>query len=280
MRPPKGYDEFDGWNISIHGITPAQVKSSPRFAEAWPSILNFIGQSTLVAHNASFDIGVIREALLVSNLAWPNLRYACTLVLGRRVFELPSYSLSFVAEAAGIQWNEEKHHDAKYDALVAAKIVLSVAEKYQLSELQEIFDKFYISTGLLARTSWEGCHSNYGKWSPSRKAMDDIEINGGADPNHPFFGRHIVFTGTLHSMLRGDAWQAVASIGGIPEQNVSKKTNFLVFGDQEASKLRPGDTRSLKFQRAALLKDKGQEIKVITESDFLAQLQPLSGSLA
>ncbi len=41
MRPPEGYDEFDPFNIRIHGITPAMVRGEPRFAARLPEILAF-----------------------------------------------------------------------------------------------------------------------------------------------------------------------------------------------------------------------------------------------
>lgn len=110
MRPPSGYDHFDPWNIRIHGITPDQVKDAPVFADLWPSVLDFVGEDTVVAHNASFDLGVIREACTASGLPWPTMRYACTLLLARKTYHLLSYSLPFVVEAAGLSL--EDHHDA------------------------------------------------------------------------------------------------------------------------------------------------------------------------
>jgi len=83
MRPPKGYDEFDEFNISLHGITPEMVRHEPRFAQRLPEILAFADGLPFVAHNAAFDIGVIRDACDVSDLVWPRLSYACTLVLSR-----------------------------------------------------------------------------------------------------------------------------------------------------------------------------------------------------
>ena len=62
MRPPAGYDDFDGFNILLHGITPEMVASEPRFKERLPDILAFIGDLPVVAHCAAFDMGVLREA--------------------------------------------------------------------------------------------------------------------------------------------------------------------------------------------------------------------------
>ena len=54
---------------------------------------------------------------------------------------------------------------------------------------------------------------------------------------------------------------------------VTKHTNLLVFGDQDARRLAPGTTASSKFQKAVALRAKGQDIEIIGEDDFLAMLQ-------
>jgi DNA polymerase III subunit epsilon len=113
MRPPAGHDHFDPWNLTIHGITAKKVMNEPRFVELWPQILGFVEDLPVVSHYAAFDLGVIREACIESTLPWPNLRYACTLVLGRMTYRLLSHRLPFVAEAAGLPSFD--HHDAGQD---------------------------------------------------------------------------------------------------------------------------------------------------------------------
>ena len=102
MRPPEEVDHFD-W-IQHYGFT-----ASPR---TWwrtnlagnnvlPKIVDFIGDDVVVAHNAGFDIGVIRYACAVDNIEWPAMRFLCTMVLARRALSLPSYRLPFVLDALG-----------------------------------------------------------------------------------------------------------------------------------------------------------------------------------
>ena len=54
-------EEFDGYNIYIHGITEDAVKNSPTYPAIAPDILNFIDGLPVVAHYAPFDSGAIRE---------------------------------------------------------------------------------------------------------------------------------------------------------------------------------------------------------------------------
>ena len=73
MRPPSSVDGFDDFNIGLHGITPAMVKGEPRFRDRLPEIVAFVGDLPVVAHNAAFDLGVIRDACDESNVRWPTL---------------------------------------------------------------------------------------------------------------------------------------------------------------------------------------------------------------
>ena len=71
MRPPENHDRFDYHNVRIHGSRPEDVAGRPRFGELFPEIGAFIGGDVLAAHNAAFDLGVIRSGLEVSGLPGP-----------------------------------------------------------------------------------------------------------------------------------------------------------------------------------------------------------------
>ena len=273
-RPPKEYDYFDPWNISIHGITPSLVKNAKRFGDLWPELATFTGDLPLVAHNAGFDMGVIREALAASDITWPSLNYLCTMVLARRIYSIPSFRLPYVAEAAGISWDDEKHHDAKYDSEIAAKVLISMMTKSDFDSIPDLLNHFQIVLGVLSPVSWSGSHHK-GSSLPAK----EIKINESANPSHPLYGAHVCFTGLLHSMPRSEAWSLVGEIGGLPSENVTSSTNYLVVGEQDSRRLKPGEVQSSKFMKAAKLKEKGQEIEVISESDFVTLLEPISGGI-
>lgn len=268
MRPPDGADWFDDFNISLHGITPAMVRGEPRFKKRLPEILDFAGGLPLVAHNAAFDLGVIRDACDESGIPWPAVSYACTLVLARRTYQLLSYSLPWVAEAAGWPMGEN-HHEPEADALAAARILLDVAARNEAPDLDAVLAATHCIWGVLDPTGWRGSvhrQAGGGYGPPLRDANPD------ADPEHPFYGREMVFTGALSSMAREDAWSLVADRGGRPAAGVTKHTDILVMGYQDAYKLRPGATLSAKAQKAADLRAKGQAIEIMGEVDFIQSL--------
>lgn len=74
------------------------------------------------------------------------------------------------------------------------------------------------------------------------------------------------------AMSRQDAWNAVSNAGGAPGKGITKKTNVLVLGDFNPASLRPGATYSAKVRKAFELQDKGQDIELMTEADFLQVL--------
>ena len=72
-----------------------------------------------------------------------------------------------------------------------------------------------------------------------------------------FAGKRFVFTGTLERFTRGDAAEMVERRGGKVTDSVSKKTNYVVAGEQAGSKLRKAQSLG---------------IPVLTEEEFLALL--------
>jgi DNA polymerase-3 subunit epsilon len=112
----------------IHGLTVEDVRDAPAFPDIWESqILPFIGNLPLAAHNAPFDMGVLRAVLQWYELAIPGLRYFDTLTLSRRVWpELESHALTNLGEAFNINY---KAHNALDDARTCGSIVLLAGEK-------------------------------------------------------------------------------------------------------------------------------------------------------
>lgn len=268
-------DYFDPYFVGIHGITEDDVKDAPTFEHAWPLIRERIGGFPIVAHNAAFDTGVIRDALSIMNMPWPELTFACTLVMARRTYDLPSYRLPYVAKAAGLVFNPDDHHKAESDAELAARIMLAIAKRHEANDLKTLADTLNLRLGQMSPDyGWEGCKSKTYKARPGfGLSASDIPINPDADPENPLYGMGVTFTGTLGSMTRALAWQLVGQCGGMPVENVTKKTNLLVFGYQDARMLVPGASLSSKYQRALELKGKGADIEIIGEDDFLAMLQ-------
>lgn len=120
---------FDPMNISIHNITPAMVKGQPTFQELWPTLLPFFENKSIVAHNASFDMSVLRYCLDHASLHYPAFDYYCTYLLSKKILtHLPSHKLNVISNHYGITFN---HHDALEDARATANVLLKLLEQQQ-----------------------------------------------------------------------------------------------------------------------------------------------------
>jgi DNA polymerase-3 subunit epsilon len=111
----------------IHGLKMSDVASQPKFAEHWPEIRKFIeGVDDFVAHNASFDRGVLYACLKAARLEIPTQKFHCTVQIARKVFGIYPTKLSNVCQVLGIELN---HHEALSDARASARIVLLAQKK-------------------------------------------------------------------------------------------------------------------------------------------------------
>ncbi len=268
IRPPDGYDFVDPYNEMIHGISQAEVDAAPDFAEVWPQIHGAIDGKVLVAHNAGFDTGVLRETLDVIGEPWPEVDYLCTMVISRRVLELDSYRLPFITEALGIPFDD--HHDAGADAHASAQVLLRLLEQKQATDIDALLSSIGVVRGTLRRDAWRGCRKASSPGGNGGNPLVMGEVNTDADPEHPLYGLRVCFTGTLQTMARQEAWDRLCLVGGAPEKGVTKKTSVLVVGTQNPHALRPGATQSSKERKAAELRAGGQEIEIMGEDDFVA----------
>lgn len=122
---------FDPVNISIHGITPADVIGAPNFAALWPKIAGYFTGSVIVAHNAAFDLGMIAGTLTRYGIPVPEITYCCTVQMARRRFAREtygSYRLDTLCAAFDIPLTD--HHDALCDALACYRLYRELLLEY------------------------------------------------------------------------------------------------------------------------------------------------------
>lgn len=119
---PYCFPYMNPWNQRVHGISTADVANAPTFDELWIEIKPWIEDKTLVAHNAAFDMKVLRSLLQQYDLAVPYTDYFCSVSLSRKVWKnLKSHSLGNLCEFHDIRF---QHHRAGDDAQACAQIVL------------------------------------------------------------------------------------------------------------------------------------------------------------
>ena len=130
--------------VELTGITDAMVADAPSEQEALQAFYAFCGNCRLlVAHNASFDTGFIREAARRSGMPYPFTSID-TLAVCRSLYpDLKNHKLDTVANY--LQLPPFNHHRACDDARVLAGIMKHAVEDMQtmrgITHLQEINSK-------------------------------------------------------------------------------------------------------------------------------------------
>lgn len=118
--------DFDAFNIRLTGIDEELVRDAPTFPELWPQIEPLMSSGLLVAHNAVFDLGVLKKCLDYYEIDWkPYARYLCTVQMGRRLLPGMSHKLNTLCDYYGIALN---HHQAESDSHACAEILLRYLE--------------------------------------------------------------------------------------------------------------------------------------------------------
>ena len=98
-------------------ITNAMVRGQKKIKEALRLIKDFIGDSILVTHNASFDIGFLNEAFLNNGGQMITNPVIDTLSLSRYLFpDHKSHSLGSLCRQFEVSYDENVAHRADYDA--------------------------------------------------------------------------------------------------------------------------------------------------------------------
>ena len=254
--------EFSPYNIAITGIRPEDVAGAPYFPEVWEVLAPILAGRTVVAHVATFDIGVLRQVVARYELPGIDMSATCSWRLARRTWStFPAFGLSYLSKELGLDLD---HHEAGSDAAACAGVVLSAIRHSGASSLDELFERFGFSAGTLTPDSFIGMSACGGDLRNMAGAED-------ADPDHPLFGRRISFTGAMFSMTRGEAAERIVEFGADFKKNVSAQTDMLVIGDADFVQFADG-MQSGKLKKAVALRKDGFEIEIMAERDFLALL--------
>lgn len=117
---------FDYFNTKLTGISKKTVENAPTFPEVWKKISPIMEQGILTAHNAPFDMGVLKRCLNGYDIKWKSdVTYLCTVQIGRRLLPKMSHKLDVMCEYYGISLN---HHHAASDSNACAQILLKYIE--------------------------------------------------------------------------------------------------------------------------------------------------------
>ncbi|MBR7181406.1 MAG: PHP domain-containing protein, partial [Clostridia bacterium] len=117
----------------LTSITDDMVKDAPLITEILPKFLDFVGDRLLIAHNADFDVGFIREAAKRQGIAF-NSPYLDTLALSRHLnTDLKNHKLDDLARYFDL--GDFHHHRACDDAEILSRIFFAMLAKLQENDV-------------------------------------------------------------------------------------------------------------------------------------------------
>lgn len=252
IRPQR--NEFYGINTSIHGITAADVADAPEFPAVFAEIKSDLLDFPVIAHNATFDIGVLTRTLELYEIDIPEIKYGCSLNMSRLIYpNRLSYKLGNLCDDLGIEL--ERAHRGEDDARACAELVIRMWKDNGVSSLDDFDEKFPRS--FTRRSTKAG-----GRLGNVPTERGEI-----------FAGKHVCITGSFQIASRAQMTEWVTERGGIVQNNVTQKTDYLLEGQQSAYKLNESGL-STKQRKALSLLEKGHHIELIDE----VQLYELIGN--
>ncbi len=251
---------FPGRDVSdfisqLTGITNAMLTQAPSLADVLPKYLSFIGDSVVIGHNVSgFDVNFIYDK--AENIGIPHFTndFIDTLRIFRKLFpDKKHHRLEDMVTELNVDTTQ--FHRAEFDCV-------STYESYL--KLKAIALQKYSST------------EDFAKAFVYRGAPIDLNStvsqNDNIDETHPLYGMNCAFTGTLEKMKRAEAMQLVVNVGGKPQKDLTKTTNFLVVGNFDYNSKLKGE-KSEKLIRAEKMKLQGMDIQIIPENTFYDMIE-------
>ncbi|MBD0860056.1 DEDD exonuclease domain-containing protein [Gordonia sp. zg691] len=116
--------------VTLTGITTAMLTDAPRIESVLPAFFEFARGSILVAHNARFDMGFLRQNAIRLQLPWTFSLSLCTVTMARRILsreETPTVKLSALAELFDV--SVRPTHRALDDARATVEVFHRLLER-------------------------------------------------------------------------------------------------------------------------------------------------------
>jgi DNA polymerase III subunit epsilon len=227
--------------IAVHGILPSDVKHAPEFDQVWTELWSWIEGRVLLAHNATFDIGVLSATLAAYEIACPNIEFQCTRLIARRAWPgRHGYGLKPTAEMLGIAFD---HHVAVEDARTCAKVALAAAETARAGTLDQLEKSLAIVRGRVTGTKREN-PKTLRRPKSAKQALEAPAqlILQQCQELQPLKGKRFFVSGELLGMNASDAKQFLESLGAGVDSQLAASTDYWLVG--------PGGNQSIRVDQS------------------------------
>ena len=250
--------EISSFIEDLTGISNSMLQNAPFIEDVLPDFVSFVSDHIIIGHNVNFDINFLYDACMMHLNRPLTNSFVDTMRIFRKLHpELDHHRLSDMVSYYHV--NDIPSHRAEADCIATSSCYKALLE--EITSLYPSKDDF-IS---LFNKKHQSKNYNY----VLRKISTE---NSDFDTSNPLFNKHCVFTGTLEKLSRIEAAQLVADLGGIPENGITKHTNFLILGNNDyCSQIKDGKSNKQKKAEEYMLK--GYDISILSERAFYEMIE-------
>ena len=127
LNPQRSIDEKA---YEVHGISLESLEDKPLFEEVAEDFIQFVEGSTLVIHNAPFDLGFLNNELKLASSKYPKLEEICevedSLEIAREKHPGQRISLDALASKYNVSGYDRTFHGALLDANILADVYMQL----------------------------------------------------------------------------------------------------------------------------------------------------------
>ncbi|MDE6234288.1 MAG: hypothetical protein K2M56_00875 [Muribaculaceae bacterium] len=256
--------------LVMSGIGESDVMNFPTYQDQWPEVQSILDGFDICLSSADgYAARSLFGTLTRLRIDFKPIKYCTAKAICRRTLDEVSYSLDYLSY---VLYNDCITTDEP--VAIAERwtdLALKGLEKMESESIDDFCSKSKIKMGRFSPDSFDPslCLRDYSK--RNKHQFDPTSISVDAQPNNDLYGMSVVFTGKMEAMKRDDARAAVIRIGGFAPDRLTMETDYLVVGVQD---LRVVGEKGLsgKMKTAAKYKEKGCNIEIIDEQDFLEML--------
>lgn len=253
--------------LVMSGIGESDVKNFPTYQDQWPEVQTILdGFDTCLSSADGYAARSLFGTLTRLGIDFNPIKYCNAKAICRRSMDEVSYSLDYLSY---VLYNDCITTDEPIAIAERwADLALKGLEGIEEESLDTFISKSKIQMGRFSSDSFTPslCLRDYSK--RNNHQFDPSSISVDAQQDNELYGMNVVFTGKMEAMKRDDARAAVIRIGGFAPERLTMETDYLVVGVQD---LRVVGEKGLsgKMKTAAKYKEKGCNIEIIDEQDFL-----------
>lgn len=244
-------EEFSSYNTTIHHLTYNDCKNEPTFKELWDKIKLYFNNTIVFAHNAIFDISVLKAMIEKYDLERPSIKFGCTVKIAKKLWKdtLPNVKLNTISKYLEVNHD---HHNALSDAKICVDIIERGIKVMGLCDSSELYESLGFRLGIYNQDRFYGSYQMYQR----KKQVKILE-------NAKLIDKVICLDGKPSIMTKNMLVDKLLKNGAYVDKGLNLRTDYFVL---------LGNCKKNKLDYANELVKKGSLLKIIDEKDLLKMI--------